>query len=209
MHHPQRAFAGAEAFFIAQELGDEHLRPDVQDKGPIFVEFVQRPDGQHGQEQRRLDLGGVEGGRVQEGEVVVEMVEVIGQVDVQLGAIAEGEGGLQLGFGLDLLDALADQVELRARLDLRGLGFGEGLDRARRLAVIDGGDGTLHEGEGRESARGGRTGHGHGTGEGVQGRGQGVPVGGVSLHRMEGGGVRVEGAVGGEGELRQLRIMGP
>ena len=61
--------------------------------------------------------------------MVMEMVEVVGNVDIEFGSISEGEGGLELGFHFDLLDSLSDEIEFGTRLYLRRFRFGQGLYR--------------------------------------------------------------------------------
>lgn len=60
----------------------------------------------------------------------MEMVEVVGNVDVEFGSISKIECCLLLRFCLDLLYSLSYYVEFGTGLYLRCFGFRERLDRA-------------------------------------------------------------------------------
>lgn len=92
LHGPEGTLSRVEVVLLLEELVDQHLGADVQHEGIFPFKGVEGTDGQHGEEQRRRDILGIEGGRVQEGQMVVIHVEVSGQVSVQDGCGGHLEG---------------------------------------------------------------------------------------------------------------------
>ena len=119
LHGPQGTLARAEVLLVLQELVDEHLGPDVEHVRLVLIKGVQGADGQDGEEQRRRDLRGLERGRVQKGQVVVEQAKVRREVPVEGGQTRQAEAFRDGSFAIVAPDVVEDHVAVLVTHDLR------------------------------------------------------------------------------------------
>ena len=118
----------------------------------VLVKDVEGTNRQNRQEQGRGYLSGVEGGRVQERQVVVEEIKVCLEQTVQRVQAGQVEGLEERVLTVVLLDVLVDALALVLRLQLRSSRHRQSLAGTGRLAVVDRRDGAKHRGVWRQRA---------------------------------------------------------
>ncbi len=91
----------------------------MQHKGLLVLQRVERADGQDGQQQRRRRLGRPKRCLMQEGEMVMEAVEVGREVSVQTRSTRQAEGVGQRVLGVFRSDAVAHLMPLLVAGELR------------------------------------------------------------------------------------------